>query len=700
MSDAESDFKMYSDDFDTEDEQRLPVAAQAPRRQPAPPSTTNGTSNGKVRRRKVSTKPSRGGPRRVVSSAEREYQNGLQSRLQAAEKENQELRRELKLLEKIQRRQTKAIDQYEGSNSELPSQLRQREEELRALREQMRNLKARNTELEASHQKKDKHMQQVRDKARRLESLVKDKDLLEAATATERVHQLEQELQTKNEAVSKLQHHCDLLQKQLARAEASQGKQVSQVKGEVSHLERRIEELEDKLAARDRQLEKLNILAARDRRAPVMEARADNTPAKPAIAREATRSAFMTNPSPSPPRSPPTKAQAQAPSQPAVAPVRRKQPALPQAAKEPAPRAPVAASPSPVPDVQNFSLPESPTRTVTPAQATPRTTTAGFDADRDARERAEQEARERLEKEARGRVEQEARERAEQEARERLEKEARDRAEQEARERLEKEARERLEKEARERAEQEARERLEKEARERAEQEARERLENEARERAEQEARAKAEQDAAEARRKKDALLAKLQAIDDVTDVGSTTAPAPTAAAAPAPIPNAGSGVPLWMQAGPRKAREVPDSVQNLHQGKPARPDLLEDFRDRKAVTSQRPTGTNGPLPDFLTSAPKSSKGPIGTSAGSAQNALSFFDNAATKPRGGGNTALPWEQKAAAASVVEAPSVAATSAPAPSSASSSLPWLQGPACTRAAPKARSFLDDNLESIAI
>ncbi|PFE50452.1 hypothetical protein CN318_27710 [Bacillus cereus] len=102
---------------------------------------------------------------------------------------------------------------------------------------------------------------------------------------------------------------------------------------------------------------------------------------------------------------------------------------------------------------------------------------------------AEEEAREREEAEARRKAEEEARERKETEARRKAEEETRKREEAEARRKAEEETRKREEAEARRKAEEEARERKEEEARRKAEEEIRERKEAAARRKAEEEVR-------------------------------------------------------------------------------------------------------------------------------------------------------------------------------------------------------------------
>ncbi|MGN4510047.1 hypothetical protein [Bacillus cereus group sp. MYBK242-2] len=129
----------------------------------------------------------------------------------------------------------------------------------------------------------------------------------------------------------------------------------------------------------------------------------------------------------------------------------------------------------------------------------------------EARRKAEEEARKRAEAEARRKAEEEARNQAEAEARRKAEEEARNQAEAEARRKAEEEARNQAEAEARKKAEEEARKRAEAEARRKAEEEARKREEAEARRKAEEEARKRAE---AEARRKAEEEARKQEEVE------------------------------------------------------------------------------------------------------------------------------------------------------------------------------------------
>jgi hypothetical protein len=108
-------------------------------------------------------------------------------------------------------------------------------------------------------------------------------------------------------------------------------------------------------------------------------------------------------------------------------------------------------------------------------------------AKREAKERAEREAKEIAEREAKELAEREAKEKAEREAKELAERQAKEKAEREAKELAERQAKETAEREAKELAERQAKEKAEREARERAEREAKEKLEREERERRERE---------------------------------------------------------------------------------------------------------------------------------------------------------------------------------------------------------------------
>jgi hypothetical protein len=250
------------------------------------------------------------------------------------------------------------------------------------------------------------------------------------------------------------------------------------------------------------------------------------------------------------------------------------------------------------------------------------------------RERAERDRREADERDRKEREksDREDRERRDREDRERREREDRDRKEREDRERREREDRERREKQERE-----DRERREKEEKERKVREERERLDN--------------DPSLQEQRRKKEELLKRLQQIDANRDGSQPDADDPFAPSDSTRSRNARGDDPFG--ASPSRRRSSKDlfitrpgsdesgskkdyvftrSIENMHQGKPARNDVSVPYIDRqkKMKAAKEDAEIGGYQPSFV----PSSKPP----PSSQKKPLSLFDDepkARTRPPAG-----------------------------------------------------------------
>eukprot|EP00730_Choanoeca_flexa_P014132 TRINITY_DN6065_c0_g1_i2.p1 TRINITY_DN6065_c0_g1~~TRINITY_DN6065_c0_g1_i2.p1 ORF type:complete len:649 (+),score=124.73 TRINITY_DN6065_c0_g1_i2:72-2018(+) len=645
----ESEIDMYSDDFNSE-----------PEPEPKPPSnkrpTSNRTSARSSRRHASSRKQRR--PKRPIASATNDYVTGLENRLAQASKDNHKLKKELKLLENIQRRQEKALGKYESSESDIPKALRRKDEEIRTLRDQLRNAKDRMRELEDSQTKKDKHLQTIRDKTRHLEHIAKEKDLKGRAELEALVTTLEQQLHEANSKIAKADKHLALLQKQQARLAHNTDKDAAAWKARETELEAKIASLEEDLADKHRQLEKANIRAHR-----AANKRSDTT----LTAQSNTRPVSRASPSPSKGNPPKFLATAD-----------------------------TAKVNGVIIETATVDLDTS-TRCVTPADDGPEKSTqepTGSSVPQASetspvvleQKHRQPEAEAKVEAEAALARAREAEAKAVREAEEQAREQARLQAEREAQAaQLEAERQAKLELQRQQEAEANAKAKAKAEA-EKAAVEAKLRAEAEAQ--AQAEAQAEEQAKAAAARKQKDELLAKLKAIDN----GSNT---PAAAEStliqeepksdmpqPKPVVN---DVPAWLSRGPQRAKRTRadnDAIANMHAGKPARPDLLEDFKSSSSARSRR---SNVSLLDS-----------DATSA--ASNGRSNLETM-SKHSARSHVTLPWETKPTPAIKTQTSTTESTK---PSVDKSDLSWLQKP--TRRAGGARkkpNFLDDDgLESIAI
>ena len=127
-------------------------------------------------------------------------------------------------------------------------------------------------------------------------------------------------------------------------------------------------------------------------------------------------------------------------------------------------------------------------------------------------------------------------------------------------------------------------------------------------------------------------------------DGDSKPAAKPEPAAAPAPTPAAASSsLPPWLQS--KAKRETPEAIENLHRGKPARPDLLEDFRQSSQSSAQSSANgarsrrskeaAGGPL-SFLTESPATAATAAKKDAGGGLDFLAPTSKAAAAPANSG----------------------------------------------------------------
>jgi hypothetical protein len=535
-----------------------------------------------------------------VHTGTTDYINELESRVMERERQVKELAKELKTLNTIQRRQERALDKYEGDDSHLPKQVRQLAEEIRVLREQLRQAKEEAAAAHESERRKSKHLQSVRDKARQLEALVKEKGLMERSALNEELEQLRASLAEQEEQLTRFKRKAELEEKERARAQGAHRRENNDMEGQVTSLRDEVEELRRRLADKDKQLHNALLRAPRAGMSKETSFVATSPLAHATTAAAATPTTTEKMPSPSPQKQ-----------------RKRQLPvAKPAVEKRTPPPSPPPADMSGVDAASDAGIAESVAESDEGVEEADVDDGAAAEAERLAMAKAVSEAEaakakaaseaeaEAAKAESAAKAEAAANAEAAKAIAEAEAKEAR------AREELRREEEERQRKLSEEQA-QKRREREAAEEAERAQKAQQEAVEAEV-------ARAKAE----EARRKKDELLAKvnrggtrqkekngslwlchhltfpspfffsfhqLRGLDGNTQ---PSAPAPDTKpqqpAAATPAATTSSSLPPWLQSkAPSQKHEVSDAVENLHRGKPARPDLLEDFRQSSQSSAQ-----------------------------------------------------------------------------------------------------------------
>ncbi|XP_022899927.1 lebercilin-like protein [Onthophagus taurus] len=123
----------------------------------------------------------RGNPKNAVNqrvlSAKLIKLRSVQSQLNDANFHLAELAKENQALRNLQRRQDKALKNYEGADAELPRLIKKHEEELRVVQDKNKNLKKALREVIDQLKAKDDELNNVRSQLKHLTSLTKDKHL-------------------------------------------------------------------------------------------------------------------------------------------------------------------------------------------------------------------------------------------------------------------------------------------------------------------------------------------------------------------------------------------------------------------------------------------------------------------------------------------------------------------------------------------
>jgi hypothetical protein len=175
----------------------------------------------------------------------------LQSKLATRDRELLDVQTELKVLKQIQRRQDKALSQYESSDNNIPALIGRRDEEIRILTHQLRACKEKLQSSEFELKRCNKKVLELQDKTGQLSALVQGKDLTDRAELLARIQQLEADVRGKEHKVGKLERVLDTEAKTRARMEKSL-QAALQASAEVPKLKEIIRSLREQLADKDR----------------------------------------------------------------------------------------------------------------------------------------------------------------------------------------------------------------------------------------------------------------------------------------------------------------------------------------------------------------------------------------------------------------------------------------------------------------
>lgn len=122
----------------------------------------------------------------------------LRNELEEIRLKYDDLLRENKLLQQVQRRQERALTKFQDDEAELPQLLKKHSAELDSLNRRIRKYQQKDKEKERRGKEQHEQLLKTKDELRRLQDLATDKELKERGQLRKRVDQLEEELEEKN----------------------------------------------------------------------------------------------------------------------------------------------------------------------------------------------------------------------------------------------------------------------------------------------------------------------------------------------------------------------------------------------------------------------------------------------------------------------------------------------------------------------
>lgn len=182
-----------------------------------------------------------------IGSASTKKLSKVKNKLAERELELFEARKQIKLMQEIQRRQEKALGVYTDCEADLPRTLRKKDEEIRTLSSRSQRLKLKAKDLDATVKKMEKTVRTLTSKKEALERIVNDKGLKERDVLRKELTGAEEKLRERDAMVSRLERMLELANKERSRKAVKVKR--SEDPGTISRLQREMAGLRAQLDA-------------------------------------------------------------------------------------------------------------------------------------------------------------------------------------------------------------------------------------------------------------------------------------------------------------------------------------------------------------------------------------------------------------------------------------------------------------------
>ncbi|KAM4712758.1 lebercilin isoform 1-T2 [Anableps anableps] len=214
--------------------------------------------------------------------------NDLRNSLAELKQQNDELKKENRILRQLQVRQEKALQRYDDTESEISQLLARHSNEIHVLRERLRRTQERERTAERRLKESEEQLQRSQATITRLKKLV---DQQELGTRDELRRSLEEEktrVQETQRKVKDLERSIELSNNSFQRQLALEKKKTINSQVEVKNLLEELDQLTNKLKEKERELDAKNIYSNRMVK-PALRKDADSRAKRKLLSRNSTK---------------------------------------------------------------------------------------------------------------------------------------------------------------------------------------------------------------------------------------------------------------------------------------------------------------------------------------------------------------------------------------------------------------------------
>ncbi|GAB1605752.1 lebercilin-like protein [Argonauta hians] len=172
---------------------------------------------------------------------------------------------EIRLLKRMEVRQTRAIEEFDGNKNRLPVIIDAHNREMKVLREQLRDARAKYRKCDAALRETDAELERTRNRLNKFKALLEEEQLIDRAELTRKLTSTQHDLEESRKKIQTLQNHTEHLlnnHKHELNIERTQNKKL---KMSFQNLQEKFSQMELQLLEKGKELEVWNIYSNRQK---------------------------------------------------------------------------------------------------------------------------------------------------------------------------------------------------------------------------------------------------------------------------------------------------------------------------------------------------------------------------------------------------------------------------------------------------